>query len=271
MAKKRKVNVRNLAILILACIVVLSLIILLMIMAFSRKKEEPSEAAVETTPAAETESAEPTAEPTEAPSAEPEIDPAVFSDPDSYLIVANKKHRLPEGYAPSDLAVPDVEMRYNTWSMRLEAAEALETMFAKAEEDGIHLVMGSGYRAEDFQQVLYDGYCEQYGCEVADEISSRPGYSDHQTGLATDLCGTDESYDLSESFEETEEGKWLKEHAHEYGFIMRYPKGKAEITGYAYEPWHFRYIGVEYATKIYEKDEWCSFEEYFNIEGGDYE
>ena len=265
MAKRRKLNIRNLMILILACILILILIVLLAIRLFGGKgKEEP---APETSQPVVTE----TPVPQESAEAEVTVDPSVFTDPDSYLILANKKHRLPEGYEPSDLATPEVEMRYNTWTLRLEAAEALERMFAAAEEEGIHLVMGSGYRGESFQTTLYNGYCEQYGCDVADQISSRPGYSDHQTGLATDLCGTDENYDLSEAFETTAEGTWLKDHAHEYGFIMRYPKGKEEITGYSYEPWHFRYVGVEYATKIYEKGEWYSFEEYFNVEGGDYE
>jgi len=193
-----------------------------------------------------------------------------FYDTDSYLIVANKKHPLPEGYVPSDLVYPEVPMRYNNWQLRKVAAEALEKMFAAASLEGLTLVCGSGYRDPVFQATLYNGYVESSGKEAADTFSARPGYSDHQTGLATDICSLDEAYDLSQSFEETAEGKWLKDHAHEYGFIMRYPKGKDDITGYYYEPWHFRYIGVDEATAIYNVDPFYTFEEYYGIEGGGY-
>ena len=203
------------------------------------------------------------------PTVNPEDDERFF-DTESYLIVANKKHPLPEGYVPSDLMYPEVPMRYNEWQLRQEAAEALEEMFEAASREGLTLICGSGYRHPDFQGYLYDNYVANYGKEAADTFSARPGYSDHQTGLATDLCGPDETYDLVQAFEETAEGKWLKDHAHEFGFIMRYPKGKEEITGYMYEPWHFRYIGVEEATAIYSIDPFYSFEEYYGIEGGDY-
>ena len=133
------------------------------------------------------------------------------------------------------------------------------------------LILGSAYRSEDYQATLYNGYVEQYGQAEADTISSRPGYSDHQTGLAADISDHDGATYLTQDMEYTPEGEWLKDHAHEYGFIMRYPKGKEDITGYAYEPWHFRYIGVDYATAIYNVDEFYSFEEYFGVEGGDYE
>ncbi len=211
--------------------------------------------------------------PESTPTPEPTIDPETddrFFNTDSLLVVANKKHKLPDGYEPADLTTPNVEMRYNTWTMRAEASAALEQMFNAAAQEDIHLVMGSGYRSEAFQKVLYDNYVNRDGVEKADTYSSRPGYSDHQTGLATDLCGQDSNYDLTQKFEETAEGQWLRVHAHEYGFIMRYPKDKDEITGYKYEPWHFRYVGVETATAIYNVDEFCSFEEYFHISGGGY-
>ena len=237
--------------------------------------ESTPEQTAEPTPTPETTpetTPEPTPEPTPTPEPEPygESDP-VFYDTNSYLIVANKKHRLPEGYEPADLVQPNVITRYGDWQMRQEAATAIEQMFAAAEQEGVTLVLGSGYRSEDLQAYFYNGYVANRGKEYADTISSRPGYSDHQTGLATDLCGvSDTSTDLSRSFEDTVEGAWLRDHAHEYGFIMRYPKDKEDITGYACEPWHFRYIGVEYATKIYNRDVFYTFEEYFGIEGGDY-
>ena len=220
-------------------------------------------------PTPETAVSTPTPEPTPEPTPDPERDPRFF-ETDSYLIVANKKHKLPEGYEPSDLAYPEVNMRYNNWTLRMEAAVALEEMFAAAAEEGVNLVMGSGYRGEEFQRVLYDGYVAEGGQSYADSISSRPGYSDHQTGLATDLCGQDAAYDLTQDFEMTQEGKWLAENAYKYGFIMRYPKGKEAITGYAYEPWHFRYITKAEAQKIHDAGENMTFEEFYGISGGDY-
>ncbi len=215
-----------------------------------------------------TETPEPTEEPEPTPTPTPDL--SRFYDTDSLLVCANKKHKLPDGYVPADLTTPDVQMRYETWQLRQPAAEAMEEMFAAAKEDNIFLVVGSGYRSEAFQKTLYDGYVAQSGVEYADSISSRPGYSDHQTGLATDLCGQDASYDLSTSFETTPEGQWLFEHAHEYGFILRYPNGKEDITGYSYEPWHYRFIGKEEAAALHDAGENMSFEEYYNIEGGDY-
>lgn len=195
----------------------------------------------------------------------------VFHDTDSLLLLANKKHPLPDGYAPYDLVEPSVPMVFGSAPLRAEAAAAIEEMFAAAANDGVTLLLGSGYRSQEYQDQLYSGYSAQYGWEVADTISSRPGYSDHQTGLAADISDHDGATYLSEEMENTPEGVWLKDHAHEYGFIMRYPKGKQEITGYAYEPWHFRYVGVDYATAIYNIDPFYSFEEYFGVEGGDYE
>lgn len=193
-----------------------------------------------------------------------------FTDVNSLLLLANKKHRLPVGYAPSDLTVPNVAMNYAGTTLRAEAAGALERMFAAARNAGVVLRLGSGFRSEEYQRTLYNGYVAQYGVAVADTISSRPGYSDHQTGLAADISDHDGRTYLTEAMENTAEGRWLRDHAHEYGFIMRYPKGKQAITGYAYEPWHFRYVGVDTATAIYNVDVWYTFEEYFGVEGGDY-
>ncbi len=194
----------------------------------------------------------------------------IFSNTDSLLLLANKKHPLPEGYEPYDLREPNVAMVFGSAPLRNEAAAALEEMFAAAANDGITLILGSGYRSQEYQDQLYSGYAAEYGWEVADTISSRPGYSDHQTGLAADISDHDSATYLTQEMEFTPEGVWLKDHAHEYGFIMRYPKGKDEITGYSYEPWHFRYVGRDYATAIWSIDEFYTFEEYFGVEGGDY-
>lgn len=246
------------------------------VMAISAKEDNAEKEVVEVEPTP-TPTATPTATPTPTPTPTPEVrdysgegDPR-FTDTDSILIVANKKHALGADYVPKDLAVPEVRMTITEWSLRLEAAEAIERMFAAAEADGVILYLESAYRSYDTQDFIYNGYVEQSGRDYADTISARPGYSDHQTGLAVDITGmNDLEANFSTEFEDTAEGKWLAAHAHEYGFIMRYPKGKESITGYAYEPWHFRYIGVEDATAIYETDPYYTFEEYFHIEGGDY-
>ena len=212
----------------------------------------------------------PTVELTAVP--EETVDPAVFTDTDSLLLVANKKHRLPEGYVPQDLVTPNIRQT-QPCLLRSEAADAIAKMADAAAKDGVTLSISSAFRGEDYQRSLYENYSAQYGSETADTISSRPGYSDHQTGLAADFVEEDGSFDgvnFNQSFENCPSGEWLRNHAHEYGFIMRYPKGKQEITGYAYEPWHYRYVGVDTATKIWSVDEFESFEEYFHVDGGDY-
>ena len=192
-----------------------------------------------------------------------------FSNVNSMLLLANKKHRLPSGYQPSDLRVPNTRANQTIY-LRDEAATQLEKMFNAAAASGVYLVAGSGFRSESLQSSLYYGYVNSYGQAAADGISSRPGYSDHQTGLAIDISDNSGATYLTTEFEGTAEGVWLKNHAHEYGYIMRYPKGKSSVTGYNYEPWHFRYVGVDYATAIYSVDVWNTFEEYFGVEGGDY-
>lgn len=189
---------------------------------------------------------------------------------DSLLVVANKKNALPDGYEPDDLRVVNT-LNTNNWKMREEAATALETMFAAASEDGITLVACSGYRSQAYQVTLYNSYVSKYGRDEADTISSRPGYSDHQTGLAMDIGDHDQATVFSSAMENTPEGQWLYEHAHEYGFILRYPKGKDDITGYTFEPWHYRYIGVEDATNLYNISPDYTLEEYLGVDGGDYE
>ncbi len=276
--RKRKLKVKNLLILLLILAVLIGLIVLLVTKLFGNKAPAPASSAEPSSEQIPETSPEPTptptAEPTPTPTPEPGETGGVlkeeFTDTDSLLLLANKKHRLPEGYAPEDLAYTEVPTADSQVVMRYEAAVALENMCAAAYEEGITLVPASGFRSEELQAELYNGYVEQYGTERADRISSRPGYSDHQTGLAADIADHDWSTVFTQDMENTPEGIWLKDHAHEYGFIMRYPKGKEEITGYAYEPWHFRYIGVEAATAIWSVDPFYTFEEYYGVSGGDY-
>ena len=202
------------------------------------------------------------------PTMNPEDD-AKFYNAESLLILANKKHKLPNQYEPADLTEPDVRIRLDGIRVREVMVNDLTAMFDAAEEEEIYLVLGSGYRSDEEQQSIYDEYVERLGQENADQISSKAGYSEHQTGLAIDIYNDDPTYDLSDEFVNTDAGKWLAEHAHEYGFILRYPQGAEEITGFAYEPWHYRYVGKEEAEKIHASGK-C-FEEYYGLKGGDYE
>lgn len=146
--------------------------------------------------------------------------------------------------------------------MRKEAAEALEKMFTNAAKNGIEILAVSGYRSYSRQKSLYDAEVNRVGVEKAEQAVAIPGASEHQSGLAMDISSRSNKLYLNEAFANTTEGKWLKENAHHFGFILRYPKEKMDITNYMYEPWHFRYVGVKAATIMYEHS-W-TLEEYFN-------
>ena len=215
------------------------------------------EVSIEATPEV---SEEPIIQPTQQPET---INQDTFSDLNSILLLANKKHSLPSDYEPSDLIKPNVKSNKGGLSLRKEAATALEEMFNKALEEDITLVLGSSYRSYSYQNTLYNNYVAKDGVEKADKYSAKPGSSEHQTGLAVDISDASGANYLKQSFKDTKEGIWLKDNAHLYGFILRYPEGKEEITGYMFEPWHFRYIGIEEATKVYKANQ--TFEEYYNI------
>lgn len=173
-----------------------------------------------------------------------------------FLILVNKENPIDKNYKPDDLTeikyfAPDRSKagRY----MRAEAAEAFHRMVDKAAEEGIVLKMTTAYRSYDFQKILFDSYVEKEGEEAANKYSAKPGQSEHQTGLAVDVSSPSVGYQLSNEYGEKPEGKWLAGHAHEFGFIIRFPKGKEDITGYQYEPWHIRYVGRAAAEEIYEE------------------
>lgn len=159
------------------------------------------------------------------------------------ILIVNKTYPLPEDYDPGRLSD--------------EYMDAFYEMQAHAELDGIDLWIQSGYRSYNTQVAIYNNYVAMDGQEVADTYSSRPGHSEHQSGLAADINNPDES------FNGTAEAEWLKENCWKYGFIVRFPEGKEEYTGYIYESWHLRYVGKEWAKKITESGK--SLEEYFGI------
>ena len=166
------------------------------------------------------------------------------------VLIANKRYPLPSTFAPGESK---------------EARNAYEKMATDAKTAGFELVAFSSYRSFEYQDTLYNNYVSRDGKENADRYSARPGYSEHQTGLAFDIGekGKEDLW-LTEEFGETEAGKWLVENAHKYGFILRYPKGKEAITGYMYESWHFRYVGLNLAAEI--KEAGVTLEEYLGIE-----
>ncbi|MBW5447325.1 D-alanyl-D-alanine carboxypeptidase family protein [Cohnella sp. CFH 77786] len=190
---------------------------------------------------------------------------AVVTNPSSIYVLVNKSRNLPSSYIPNDLVVPNVAFSFSGDSpkkkMRKEAATALEELFEGAGKAGIKLKAVSGYRSYATQKALFENYSKKHGEDAANRFSAHPGQSEHQTGLAMDISSASAGYDLVESFGETEEGRWLAAHAAEYGFIIRYPKGKEKITGYQYEPWHVRYIGKEAAADVVRSK--LTFEEFF--------
>jgi D-alanyl-D-alanine carboxypeptidase len=186
------------------------------------------------------------------------------------LILVNKSHPIDKDYKPDDL----VKIKYfvsdrseTTRYMRAEAAEAFHNLVDKAAENGMELKMTTAYRSYNFQKILFDNYVAKEGEEAANQYSARPGQSEHQTGLSVDVTSPSVDYQLSDDYGNAEEGKWLAENAYRFGFIIRFPKGKEEITGYQYEPWHIRYVGLTAAKEIYEQN--LTLEEYLqknNIE-----
>jgi len=178
----------------------------------------------------------------------------LVEDPTDLLVLVNKEYNLPSDYTPPDLVEPNITFSFSEdlpkRLLRREAAEALEALFGRAAADGVQLAAVSGYRSYDRQKVIFNHRAQERGFEVANRTSAYPGQSEHQTGLAMDVSGSSVGYGLVQSFGETAEGIWLAENAPDFGFIIRYPRGREGETGYSYEPWHLRYVGVEAAREI---------------------
>ncbi|MFC3418598.1 D-alanyl-D-alanine carboxypeptidase family protein [Salinicoccus hispanicus] len=164
------------------------------------------------------------------------------------ILVVNKDIPLPADYSPG---------------LQPEVIEAYQEMFQAGAEQGLDFILVSDFRTYDYQAQLYDNYVARDGQEAADQYSAKPGHSEHQTGLAIDVGSPDSASNLTVSFGDTPEFQWMKDVAHEYGFIIRYLEGKEDITGYMYEPWHLRYVGEE-AAAIYESG--LTLEEYLGID-----
>ncbi|MBP1968496.1 D-alanyl-D-alanine carboxypeptidase [Virgibacillus natechei] len=195
-------------------------------------------------------------------------DTHVLANPYDQLALVNKQYALPSDYTPDDLVVPDVPFPFDEdlpqKQLRAVAADALEELFQAADEAGLDLVAQSGYRSYDRQDTIFASNVEAHGEEAANNFSAQPGESEHQTGLTMDVTTPHINNELTIEFGETAEGKWVEEHAAEYGFIIRYPEGKEEITEYQFEPWHIRYVGEKTAQEITAQA--ITLEEYYGVE-----
>lgn len=194
------------------------------------------------------------------------------TDPASLWVIVNKQHPLsPTSYIPTDLLVPGVKLRLSgseeQMQIRAVVEQPMKDMFNDAQTTGFTLSLGSGYRSYNLQKQFYNGYVSKDGQASADRLSARPGHSEHQSGLSFDVEITDMKCHLEKCLGETADGKWIAANAYKYGFIIRYPEGKEDITGYDYEPWHLRYVGVELATEMHNKNI-QTLEEFFNVSGG---
>lgn len=171
------------------------------------------------------------------------------------VVVVNKSYGLPSNFAPNNL---------ETINGYIKIVDYVKDAFNELRNDslsiGLNIYASSGYRSYSDQNYIYNNYVSYDGKENADTYSARAGFSEHQTGLAIDVNTIDSSFDG------TDESNWLSDNCYKYGFIIRYPKGKDDITGYMYEPWHIRYVGKDFATKLYNDGNWITLEEYFGID-----
>jgi D-alanyl-D-alanine carboxypeptidase len=201
------------------------------------------------------------------------FDPPKYSidDADSIWVVVNKQRQIsPLRYTPTNLVFPNFlkPKIQNPFSLQLRQEAAVATIaMAKAmkDEGAGTLILNSGFRTYKTQQALYDRTRDARGLAVAEKLSARPGHSEHQLGLAADFSARGQGCVILTCFGNTEAGRWLEENAPEYGFILRYPKGYRAITGFQYEPWHFRYVGTELSQEMHIKGI-KTLEKFWNLE-----
>lgn len=182
------------------------------------------------------------------------------NDQKNYLMIVNKYHVLSSNYVPKDLV--NINSKYNGLGIDAKALPIVKESFEKMANDiakeNMILKVRTSYRSFTAQKDLYNNYLKDRTVAIVDLSAARPGYSEHQTGLALDVQAQSSNYT---SFKDTKEYKWMLKNAHKYGFILRYPENKTYITGYKFESWHYRYVGIDVATYIYEHN--ITFEEYY--------
>mgnify|MGYP000110502437 FL=1 len=181
-----------------------------------------------------------------------------IKNPDSLMVLVNKLNRLQSNYVPHDLEQISLNYATNNKFLRKEAKENFEKLSSDAKKIGYSIIAVSAYRDYDYQENLFKNYVKEKGENYALKCSAKAGHSEHQTGLSVDVMGSNNDYD---QFEKSKEFDWMKNNSYKYGFILRYPKGKEYITGFKYEPWHYRYVGKDIASIIY--TEGITLEEYY--------
>lgn len=179
-------------------------------------------------------------------------------EPNSIEVLCNKFYQLSSTFEPTDLV--SVKEGYyvqdgKSYLLSERALNAFVEMSDAAQKDGVSIKIISAYRTYNYQENLYNKYTANNGKAAADRFSARPGHSEHETGLAIDIN------DVAQAFENTEAFQWLTENSYKYGYILRYPKGKEDTTGYMYEPWHYRYLGADLATKVHSSN--LTYDEYY--------
>ena len=180
----------------------------------------------------------------------------IINNPDD-LVLVNKNNKLMDNYIPSNLIKLDTRYSYDEKYLKKDAAYSFYKLSNDAKKQGYRIIIVSGYRSYEYQDKLFSYYVIEKGLDYALMCSAKPGHSEHQTGLAIDVEGSNYDYNL---FDKSKEFNWMKNNSYKYGFILRYPKDKEKITGYKYEPWHYRYVGRKVAKYIYEHN--ITFEEY---------
>ena len=176
----------------------------------------------------------------------------------NFTILVNKENPLLEDYVPDDLQRIGSFCSESDKMLVKEACINFEIMCADALKDNMNIKAISAYRSYDYQKKLYEYYIKTRGLKYASKCSAKPGYSEHQTGLAVDVMGENGDYNL---FGKTKEFKWMMKNSYKYGFILRYPSDKEKITGYKYEPWHYRYVGKKLAATLFLEN--ITLEEYY--------
>lgn len=204
-------------------------------------------------------------------SAKPAFDKKQYSlsDPASIWVVVNKSRALSQmDYTPAKLTVPPMPLRLAYANEEMQVSSQMEadlnSLVSSARGEDLELMLASGYRSNALQATVYSAEVKANGQAGADRESARPGYSEHQTGLAADIEPVNRQCELQVCFADLAEGKWLAANAYKYGFIIRYPKDKSSVTGYNYEPWHIRYVGKALASEMHSKSI-ATLEEFFGL------
>ncbi len=173
-------------------------------------------------------------------------------------MIVNKYYYLEEDYEPDNVVKISPSHAYEGNSINEEVYSAFKNLAEEAKSDGYTILINSSYRDYNSQKEVWESRKDLYGTRKADAFAARPGHSEHQTGYSIDVA---DFYDVDDTFGNTESFKWMSQNCYKYGFILRYPENKEDITGYSYEPWHYRYVGKELAMKIQKED--ITFDEYY--------